>query len=220
VFDQCSHFDSAIVSHFKTHFEIEQEERSRGEEPSNEVMSRWLSSRDDDQFEELPTQEIIDGKDDLDGEEEINIVGLEEYRKFILDNPTYVWLLDQLRREVLLSRAEPDIMHEISEAILDASRSRQRVSRKVSPLGCKAVFRVDWDPFLFLEEQGFDAPNFQVITRAITLTGSCKDAQALSCRDYLAQTWGSAGTRLIDLIQELVRNGEHGRIVTGRYTFV
>ncbi|OGM45005.1 hypothetical protein ABOM_005741 [Aspergillus bombycis] len=45
------------------------------------------------------------------------------------------------------------------------------------------------------------------IERAITITGSIKDAQAMATVQYLCQTWPSTGIHLLRLVKDVVRGG-------------
>ena len=220
IHDQFLPPDSAIKEYFKGKFQTHEpctgiEEKPRGEAPSKEVMNRWLRSSDDLKFEQYPAERIDEQYDPLDDsvleeDDEPSVSSLKEYQKLICSDPGYGWLLDRLRREMLLLRPEQDIMNEIGEEILRASRSTRRISRKKSSQGCRVIFSIEWDPVAFLDEQAFDEPDDQAIANAITITGSCKNAQALSCREYLVQTWPLIGSSVIQLIQELLRNRDDG----------
>lgn len=187
-----------------------------------EMMKRWLDSKDDLNFEkgvfelekqiepcrkvrihDLPSEKggDLDAIDKAD-EEEYSISGFKEYRKLICNDPGYIWLLNCLKRDLRLSRAEEDTMHSLGSQIIQASRSAQRISRRKSSTGCKVKFIVGWDAFAFLADQEIDAKDPQSIVNIITVTGSCRDAQALGCREYLAQTWPSTGALLVELVQQ------------------
>ncbi len=189
-------------------------ERPRGETASKEVMNRWLGSKEDFQYEQYDDEHVherdSDSEDDEpfeeDENEELSPTGMEEYQKLISKDPGYEWLLDRLRRDILLSPPEQDVMNKIRMEILKSCCSTRRISRKESSQGYKVRFYIDWNPFAFLDEQEYDEPDAQAIANAITLTGSCKDAQALSCREYLTQTWPSTGPCIIQLIQKLLRD--------------
>ncbi|KAI1872535.1 hypothetical protein JX265_005415 [Neoarthrinium moseri] len=72
------------------------------------------------------------------------------------------------------------------------------------------TFTVDWDPVAFLAAQEYGGPIHEAVAKAITLTGDLRDAQALSCQEYLAQTWPSSGPLLMQLIENLIRNRDTG----------
>jgi hypothetical protein len=64
-----------------------------------------------------------------------------------------------------------------------------KVSRKKSVEAYKITFEIEWDPLAFIKEQEYREEPGEAIERAITLTGYAKDAQALTCAQYLRQTW-------------------------------
>lgn len=49
------------------------------------------------------------------------------------------------------------------------------------------------------------------VERAITLTGSARDAQALTCVQYLSQTWPLAGEYTMQVVKDVIANGYQGR---------
>ena len=64
----------------------------------------------------------------------------------------------------------------------------------------EAIIDMDWDLVSFLKYQEYDSPLDVVMGRAITITESLDDAQALSCVDYesgLAFEWYQACARYI-----------------------
>ena len=67
--------------------------------------------------------------------------------------------------------------------------SPRKVSRKTSAEAVRMTYKVQWDPLAFVKEQGYAGEVGRAIEIAITLTGSLKDAQALTCEQYLYQTW-------------------------------
>lgn len=68
------------------------------------------------------------------------------------------------------------------------------------------TFRMEWDPLAFIKEQEYSEELDETMETAITLTGSARDAQALTCAQYLRQTWPSAAEHIIRLIKDVVRN--------------
>ena len=75
----------------------------------------------------------------------------------------------------------------------------------------KMTFRIDWDPLAFVKEQEYREEPDEAIPIAITLTGSAKYAQALTCTQYLCQTWPPAGEHTIRLVKDVLRSGPEHR---------
>jgi len=128
------------------------------------------------------------------------------YRDFIVKTPAYSWLVASLQREATVTRATPDLMEDIRGRILSALPSSHRVSRKTPSQQYKATFELDWDPLSFVKEQQYTESPDQALERAITLTGSTNDAQAMTPGDYLSQTWGATGKHVMRLVTDVVRN--------------
>jgi hypothetical protein len=143
--------------------------------------------------------------------EEINMPGLHAYRDFILNSPAYEWLLANLRRETLLAQADPNSMLAIKREIINSLPSSHRVSRKRPAEAYKVTFDIGWDPQAFVREQNYEEEPEEVVAKAITLTGSAMDAQALTCEQYLCQTWPSAGECVIRLVKDVVKGGPDHR---------
>jgi hypothetical protein len=126
------------------------------------------------------------------------------YRDLILQSPEYGWLVASLQRELTLTRAQPDVMEDIARKILSCLPSSHKVSRKTPSNEYRATFELDWDPLSFVKEQRYAETVEEVLERAITLTGTSNDAQALSTREYLSQTWPATGKYVMGLVTEVV----------------
>jgi hypothetical protein len=138
---------------------------------------------------------------------EANMPELLAYRDFIYKSPAYEWLLASLRREFLLAPVEPNSMEAIRRKIIHFLPSSHKVSRKKSAEAYKMTFEIEWDPLAFVKEQEYREEPGEAVERAITLTGSAKDAQALTCAQYLCQTWPLAGEHTVRLVKDVVRSG-------------
>lgn len=66
----------------------------------------------------------------------------------------------------------------------------------------QAEFDMDWDLTNFLRGQKYDAPWETAVELAITLTGSNGKIQALTCMDYMCQTWPLSGCFVVRLLQK------------------
>ncbi|KAK6356063.1 hypothetical protein TWF718_000437 [Orbilia javanica] len=136
---------------------------------------------------------------------EVNILYINAYRDFINGAPAYGWLVERLRREILLAPAEPNHMLDIREQILKFLPAPRKISKKQSAKPFNVMFVLEWDPLAFVREQGYLEGAGDAIERAITLTGSLADSQALTCAEYLRQTWPS-GEQTIQLIKDVLKS--------------
>jgi len=139
-----------------------------------------------------------------DEDVQIDESGFERYRKCLAGSETYKWLLESLKRQALLATGDPDLKGDIRRNILmSLPRVKNRVSRKSSSEAYTAVFHTAWNPESFVLEQNYDLSPGASIERAVTITGSVQDAQALTTSQYLSQTWGSFA--MIGVIQDVLR---------------
>ncbi|KAK0645260.1 hypothetical protein DIS24_g8055 [Lasiodiplodia hormozganensis] len=68
-----------------------------------------------------------------------------------------------------------------------------------------ARFEIEWDLLGFLRRQKYDAALEIAVERAITLTGSAKNAQAMTCLDYMSQTWPVIGEEIVKVLQKALK---------------
>ncbi|KAK7990856.1 hypothetical protein PG990_015136 [Apiospora arundinis] len=194
-----------------TRFEEQNIERSNelsGEEPGahpNMALDRWLGFSDEDGYEELPAVHHGDSSDPSIAEDEFRILEMEQYVNVVFQHRTYRWLVAQLQREILLSRANPDTLDTIRDEILRLAPLNGHVTRRKAPVSVCVTYMVQWDIMKFFRGQEYKIPNHKAISGAVILTGSYIDAQAVTCFDYMSQTWPLTGPRTLELVQQLVQ---------------
>ncbi|KAJ5272482.1 hypothetical protein N7478_007607 [Penicillium angulare] len=135
------------------------------------------------------------------------------YREFILGTSAYSWLIATLQKEAIITRSSPDIMDEIGKGILKALPSFHKVSRRQPSQGYRGIFELDWDLLHFLEQQSTDPPH-EAVKKAITLTGTSSDGQAITTGAYLSQTWPTTGDIVMQLVVDVVKNTDHQAMTT------
>jgi hypothetical protein len=187
--------------------------------PLEDIVGNWFQKLEDHvhpdheihDFNEASVDDLmnLDSNEEAkeEGNEETNMPGLSAYRDFIFKAPAYEWLIASLRRECLLTLAELNSMEAIRREIISSLPSSHEVSRKKSAEAYKMTFGIEWDPLAFVKEQEYREEPDEAVEIAITLTGSAKDAQALTCAQYLRQTWPSAGEHTIRLVKDVLRSG-------------
>ncbi|PLN75622.1 hypothetical protein BDW42DRAFT_199323 [Aspergillus taichungensis] len=143
-------------------------------------------------------------------EEENNLPELTAYRNIIHNSPMYTCLLDNIRRECTLAPAKPDIIGQIRRSILSSLPTSPRISRQRPAEIFDVSFKICWDPRSFLMEQEYMEGPEEALEKVITLTGSTKSVQALTCGDYMRQTWPSTGKDVLRLLKVLVSGETRG----------
>ncbi|KAF3922928.1 hypothetical protein ABW20_dc0101051 [Dactylellina cionopaga] len=159
--------------------------------------------------EEGTVGEIIQDKAESEEDEDAkhaHIIQPLVYKDFISKAPAFEWLVGSLRREVILTPTEPNYMGAIKNMIIKSLPQSCRVSKNKSAEAFRVNFMTGWKPLAFVSEQGYRNGPDEAIERAITLTGSAEDAQALTCAQYLCQTWPT-GKHIIGLIKDVVHSG-------------
>ncbi|KAJ5650608.1 uncharacterized protein N7484_004331 [Penicillium longicatenatum] len=183
-----------------------------------EKMNRWqgLSDRTVERADypasewlHIDSADISTHEDDEDSSPEPNFPGVQAYKSLVKSDPSYGKLISDVFRECMVMSTLPDSLEEISSAISRILPASPRVSRKIPPERFKMMFKIDWDPVAFLQEQQYLEPPELAIGQAIVLTGSTTMVQTLTCSEYLQQTWPSSGVSILKLMQELVRPNHH-----------
>ncbi|KAI9685935.1 MAG: hypothetical protein M1822_004213 [Bathelium mastoideum] len=192
------------------------------------ALRRFLEEQDDNIYEyhenePRPTSETHEDldwgtnspepndEDEASDEDTETAPNTSAYHDFIVKTAAYNWLVASLRKETTLTRPNPDLMENIRTEIFAALPSIHRVSRRVPSQGYKVIFELDWDPLSFVKEQQYIESADKALERAITLTGSANDAQALTTREYLRQMWPTTGEHVMRLVTIAVQNtrGHH-----------
>ncbi|KAI0539484.1 hypothetical protein GGR58DRAFT_234412 [Xylaria digitata] len=178
-----------------------------------EIMDRWLASTDESKFDKFDDEPPKDDPGSATHgeyleEPELMLLGLEEYRKILAKDPSYAWMLARLRRNLILSTVQYDIVNQIRSTIQLAFPETNRVSRKKSPEEVRVAFTAHWDIMGFLRQQGYGIADSEAIANSITLTGTRSHAQALTCQQYMAQMWPLTGSQMLKLIQETLKTAE------------
>ncbi|RSM04988.1 hypothetical protein CDV31_009789 [Fusarium ambrosium] len=140
--------------------------------------------------------------------EEVPESWLQAYRDFIPGTEAYQWLVTRLQREFRLVPTEPNTIGSIGGAIMSSLPSAHKISRRISTQRCSARFELQWDIFHFFQTQEYPGPPDEVLEGIITLTGSSLDAQAATCAQYIHQTWPSTGETTLQLIKEVLKDGD------------
>ena len=133
--------------------------------------------------------------------------GVADYLNLTTDTPAYNCLVGYLRRELYLNCSEAYVMAEVGTRIADSLPQSEKVTWRKAATTHSMVFELDWDPQAFVWDQEIDEECGNAVSMAVTVTGCTDDAQALSCSQYLTQTWPGAGPELLELIKGAVRDG-------------
>ena len=103
------------------------------------------------------------------------------YSDLIPATSAYKCLLDAMRQELVLITHEEYIRAAIRREITKILPPFPKLSTKKQMEGVKLLYMIPWDPMTFISEQGYPEDPHIALERAITLTGTLTNAQALPC---------------------------------------
>nr|AFT91405.1 hypothetical protein [Aspergillus rugulosus] len=208
---------AALMDRLCEHVDQEEEDddfhlQGSGKMPLEELMSLWHSKASSEpsagQCDPPGTMDnqgygYVDSEK-TDASMEIKLPQIDAYRSLIQNSPSYSWLLDSLRRECVLAPSEPNTMEHTRDMILSILPIDPAVSRRRPSHVFEVFMRINWDPTAFYIQQNYTERPREAIERAITLTGSCRATQAVTCSQYMSQTWPLTGASILDLVTSLV----------------
>ncbi|KAE8137306.1 hypothetical protein BDV38DRAFT_88339 [Aspergillus pseudotamarii] len=101
----------------------------------------------------------------------------------------------------VLTLPKPNLTEEIYDTIHDFTAVPREVSRRMAPETLNITFHVEWK---LPKDQAYPTSPDYALGSFVTITGSASDAQALSCSEYLRQTWPTTGIKVLDLVQQVL----------------
>ncbi|KAL3456392.1 hypothetical protein BJX64DRAFT_41596 [Aspergillus heterothallicus] len=124
--------------------------------------------------------------------------------------PSYWWLVGSLRKIFFLTHMPQGPMRTIAAIVGEPFNTRKPIpiDSNLESRIVNARYVVDWDPLSFLETQDYSVDPGDIIERVITMTGTLGDAQALTCAQYMRQTWPSFGDCLLMMLKTVMRTPE------------
>lgn len=171
-----------------------------------------VGSWDLDEQPEHPGTEAYPGGPDLDEiqdeqyseTEDHQLPDVSFYRHFLVETRAFKWLIARMNRDIYLITLNADCMATI-DGTVNSAFQRSRVSgANTQTQTCTAIYHVFWDPVEFVTQQGYSDRAGSFLRAAITLTGCSLDAQALTCEEYMKQTWPLTGKCLLSALKKAV----------------
>jgi hypothetical protein len=119
-------------------------------------------------------------------------------RCFLMESMPFKWLLGLLRvaaTTTLWKKSELQSINDTVRIHLAGIKPKGMLAT-----GQEAIFVVEWDPLKFMEEQGYSGDERSILDKIITINGSLHEAQALTCAQYMQQTWPATGADTLGAI--------------------
>jgi hypothetical protein len=160
----------------------------------------WSRSRSDGVGEDNSNLLEIEDED----YEDYAITHFPEAWTFLRESHAYKWLIGKMKSGILLTELEGTLMEHIGEEITRGLKAVNRGYGYTRP--CKGFFEILWDLPQFIQDEFLDKTDLQ-LGSIITITGSCSDAQALTCAEYMHQVWPTTGLDTLKALQETMNRG-------------
>ncbi|KAL2794134.1 hypothetical protein BJX66DRAFT_338119 [Aspergillus keveii] len=135
---------------------------------------------------------------------------LVRYLDSILESPAYEWLVGSFQKSISLGFLEKQSMSDIAAAVLQSFPPSPPVSRKSGAEAVKASFVMEWSPIAFFKGQRYDGRADVIFDKVLTLTGSLDDIQAMTCGEYMRQTWPATGIHIVTAIKKALSANQAG----------
>lgn len=167
-------------------------------------MSMWDSKAGEDLFS-TEKEDLYQGVKDIDDE----IIDGSAYHSAIINSAAYEWFLKNLKKECSLqwSPTQSRVMIDSIREIILAKLPTKTISKRRTLPGYEIEFSLEWNSEMAGELGdgllGFWRPGVP-LSELITVTGSAEDAQVLTIKDYLTQTWPLSGPRLLEVLQNTI----------------
>ncbi|PLB44410.1 hypothetical protein P170DRAFT_440709 [Aspergillus steynii IBT 23096] len=147
------------------------------------------------------------------------------YSELLEQFPAYRWLVGCVRKILTLGTVGENVMQDVARAI-SLQFPSSKVDWALPPTLYDADFVLDWNPRSFLRVQEYAGDPVNIVDHVITLTGSLDNAQALTCVQYMRQTWPESSDCVISLLHKLLEAREScsssgslqdGTVLTGAF---
>ncbi|OAL51735.1 hypothetical protein IQ07DRAFT_390101 [Pyrenochaeta sp. DS3sAY3a] len=122
----------------------------------------------------------------------------QEVQPYLRESAAYKPLLQQARSEAV----SKDVHYSSKEMITKKMTVMFLALRKHKATKTYEVsFTLDWDLPKFLQSQEYDTNPETAMENAITITGNSTEAQAITCGQYMDQTWPLVGREVLQSLQ-------------------
>lgn len=184
--------------------------------PLLDKMSMWRS-RDDDATPAADGDDYFHGvNDDEDQDDHIENINLSAYQKVIFDSQAYKWFLATCKKEVTLQQ---ETTTSSSSCIMTNESIRRKlmeklptgtISKRYAPSRHEVTFVLEGhlNIALRLERETVEPASRppRSFSDFVVLTGSVNQAQALTIKQYMSQTWPANGLQMLEALEEGMQN--------------
>jgi hypothetical protein len=158
-----------------------------------------------------------------DEEDESIDIELLVYRKFVLESEAYKWFIMRLKANALLHLrgAKPELMSDKLRQQILVALPTGTISKRRAPDSHEVTFVLEWQWSMVRRLWGESLLRLpmrsQPLSALLTVTGSPNEAQTLTIKEYLAQTWPFTGPQLCQALDRATEN--YGKRCPGTQNF-
>jgi hypothetical protein len=125
---------------------------------------------------------------------------LKEYRQALDNSEAFSWFVTVFKTYMTMQGVTASGMGTIRNTVMRKLASSVHVSPQERPPTYNLNITLDWGPVEFFQEQAYEGSPADVIGRIITVTGNSNIARAVSCQEYMVQTWPETGLRTLNSV--------------------
>ena len=127
----------------------------------------------------------------------------------ITQTAAFLWLVNKIKIELLLSSPESSILHTVRDHISALLSSHERADQTFLQLPATITFEIECDLISFLHKYHFEGTSSfeEIMSKLVTITSDGKDMQALTCKQYMKQTWPCGGQRVLQMLAQILESG-------------
>lgn len=176
--------------------------------PPDERLQKWI--QEIEPSEGNHAQEANEGRlttsifgPSEEGQKRSDALQPDVYTDVAFNGEAFQWLLSNLKR-AYQKDSKAWAIEEVRERISAHLIRPSAINRKDSSRPQEAEFTIKWDLKQGLMKELIDCKPAEGFSKIITITGTRRDAQVLTCRQYLTQTWPVTGYRMIKHIEVIL----------------
>ena len=125
---------------------------------------------------------------------------------FVLETSAYAWLTAKVRNSFYLTSSRTDTFALLDQRLSECSALRSDSGDLSVAEDCSILLNLEWDVWSFLDGFHFGdlGDSAQILGDYLTLTNDHGCVQALTCQQYLQQTWGNHSDAILSFIADIV----------------
>ncbi|KAH6989653.1 hypothetical protein BKA56DRAFT_258911 [Ilyonectria sp. MPI-CAGE-AT-0026] len=184
--------------------------------PLLDKMSMWRSRDGEDATPAADGDDYFHGvNDDEDQDDHIENIDLSAYQKVIFDSQAYKWLLATCKKEVALQQEATTSSSSCTRTNESIRRSLMEklptgtISKRYAPSRHEMTFVLGWHLGIALPLERETAEPVSRPPRFfpdLVVTGSVNQAQVLTIKQYMSQTWPANGLQMLEVLEEGIQN--------------